>query len=117
MAQLGLRILFQIEGSLRVAGARETLGTTALVGVAGGQIPRNLRAFLDVSADRDGGRRRAGTVGLLEAIIATVEARNHPGAPIARGGFGVDQRLHFITPFRTFIAAADAPQVVQGAED
>lgn len=30
MAQLGLRLLFQIEGSLRVAGAKETLGTAAL---------------------------------------------------------------------------------------
>src|SRR5258706_14689599 len=102
MAQLGLNLLFKIEGSLRAAGAKRPW-EPRLVGVASGQIPRNLRAFLDVPADRDGGRRRAGAVGLLEAIIAPVEARNHAGAAIARGGFGVDQRLHFIAPFWTFI--------------
>src|ERR1700684_2317144 len=90
---------------------------SALVGVAGGQVARNLRAFLDIAADRDGGGRRAGPVGLLEAIIAAVETCDHAGAAIARGGFGIDQRLHFITPFGTFIGAANAPQVVQGAED
>ena len=88
-----------------------------LVGVAGRQIPRNLRAFLDVAADRDRGRRRAGPVGLLEAVIAAVEARDHAGAAVAGGGFGIDQRLHFVAPFRAFIGAANAPQVMQGAED
>src|SRR5450631_247610 len=90
---------------------------TALVGVAGGEVPRDLRAFLNVPADCDRGRRRAGPVGLLEAVIAAVEARDHAGAAVARGGFGIDQRLHFVAPFGPFIGAANAPQIVQGAED
>src|SRR6202040_2998379 len=88
-----------------------------LIGVAGGQVPRNLRAFLDVAADRDGSCRRAGPVGLLKTVIAAVEARDHAGAAVARGGFGIDQRLHFVAPFGAFIGAANAPQIVQGAED
>src|SRR5258706_13087756 len=89
----------------------------ALVGVARSQIPGNFRAFLDIAADRDPGRRGAGPVGLLEAVIAAVEARDHAGATVARGGFGVDQCLHFVAPFRAFIVAANAPEVMQGAED
>src|ERR1700730_5430688 len=88
-----------------------------LIGVAGGQVPRDLRAFLDVAADRDGSCRRAGPVGLLKTVIAAGEARDHPGAAVARGGFGIDQRLHLVAPFRSFIGAANAPEIVQGAED
>src|SRR5665213_2585861 len=88
-----------------------------LIGVTGGQVARNLGAFLDVAADRDRGRRRAGPVGLLETIIAAVEARDHAGAAVARGGFGIDQRLHLVAPFAALIAAANAPEVMQGAED
>src|SRR6202051_3513068 len=88
-----------------------------LVGVAGGEIARNLRAFLDVAPDRDGGGRRAGAVGLLEPVIAAVEARDHAGAAVAGGGFGVDHRLHLVAPFAAFIGSANAPEVMQGAED
>src|ERR1700682_2855496 len=66
-----------------VPGGEEKLSGKQLVGVAGGQVPRDLRAFLDVPADRDRGRRRAGPVGLLEAVIAAVEARDYAGAAIA----------------------------------
>src|ERR1700733_244730 len=83
-----------------------------LIGVAGGQVARNLRAFLDVAANRDGGCRRAGPVGLLKAVIAAIETRDHAGAAIAGGSFGIDQRLHFVAPFGTFIGAANAPQVM-----
>src|SRR5712675_2611387 len=107
------------KGSLPLEKSEKIAGDVfrPLVGVAGGQIPRDLRAFVDVSADRDGGCRRAGPVGLLEAVIAAVEARDHAGAAVARGGFGIDQRLHFVAPFWAFIGAANAAQIVQGAED
>src|SRR5581483_7653084 len=87
------------------------------VGIAGRQVTRDLRAFIDVAADRDQGGRGAGAIGLLETIIAAVEARDHAGAAVAGRRFGVDQRLHFIAPFAAFIAAADAAQVMQRAED
>src|SRR5882757_57030 len=90
---------------------------TALVSVACRQVPGNLRAFLDIPADRDRGRRGAGAVGLLKTVIATIEACDHAGAAVAGGGFGIDQRLHFVAPFGAFIGAADAPEIVQGAED
>src|ERR1700745_4126620 len=53
------------------------VGMGAAGDIAGRETPRNLRAFLDVAADRDGGGRRAGAVGLLEAVIAAVEAGDH----------------------------------------
>ena len=56
-------------------------------------------------------------VGLLKAVIAAVEAGDHAGAAVAGGGFGIDQRLHLVAPFRPFIGAADAAQIVQRAED
>src|SRR5882757_4632788 len=43
-----------------------------LIGVARGEIARNLGAFFDVAADRDRGGRRAGAVGLLKTVIAAV---------------------------------------------
>src|ERR1700723_2869220 len=102
--------------SSRRVAASAALRDEALIRVARGQIARNLRAFLDVTSDRDGGGGGAGPVGLLEPVIAAIETRDHAGAAIARGGFGVDQRLHLVAPFRTFIVAADAPEIVQGAE-
>jgi len=89
----------------------------ASVGIARGEIPRNFRAFLDVAADRDRSRRRAAAIGLLKSIIPAVETRDHAGAPLARWRFGIDQRLHLVAPFRAFIAAANAPEVMQRAED
>src|ERR1700754_4055667 len=53
------------------------------VGISRRQVTRDLGALVDVAADRDQGRRRAGAVGLLEAVIATIEAGDHAGAPIA----------------------------------
>src|SRR3974377_1456423 len=67
--------------------------STPLVSVARGQITRDLRAFFDIPADRNGGRRRATAVGLLETVIAAVEAGNHAGAPFAGGGVGIAQPL------------------------
>src|SRR5215213_4280907 len=49
-------------------------------------------------SDRDRGRRRAGAIGLLKAVIAAVEARDHARAAIAGRGLGVDQRLHLVAP-------------------
>src|SRR5947209_9534378 len=81
------------------------------------EIPRNLRAFLDVAADRHRRGRGAASVGLLEAIVAAVEAGDHAGAALARGRFGIDQRLHLAAPFVALVGPADAAQIVQPAED
>src|SRR6185295_4337643 len=88
-----------------------------LVCISRRQVARNFHAFVDVAADRDGRGGGAGAVGLLKAVIAAVEGRDHAGATVAGGRLGVDQRLHFVAPFQAFIAAADAAQIVQGAED
>src|SRR4030081_690531 len=90
---------------------------TALVSVASGQVSRNFRALPEGAPARDGCRRRAASIGLLKSVIAAVEARDHTGAAFARGSLGVDQCLHLVAPFRPFVAAANAPEVVQGAED
>ena len=103
--------------ALLLAMTAQVLRNPTLVRVPRGQIARDFRAFLDIAADRDRGRGRAGPVGLLEAVIAAVEAGDHAGAAVAGGGFGVDQRLHLVAPFRAFIGAADAAQIVQRAED
>src|ERR1700676_3842556 len=118
-----MRPLFQFETRTIVFRAKQIRFTQrirqaeALVGVAGGQVSRDFRAFLDIPADRDGSGRRAGPVGLLEPVIAAVEARDHAGAAVAGGGFGVDQRLHLVAPFAAFIGSANAPEEMQGAED
>src|SRR4029079_4093959 len=101
----------------RAARAPERRGGESLVRVTCRQIARDLRAFLDVAADRDGGGGRAAPVGLLKAVIATVEAGDHAGAALAGGGFGVDQRLHLAAPFVALVGPADAAQIVQPAED
>ena len=88
-----------------------------LIRVTRRQIARDLRAFLDVAADRHRGGGRAGAVGLLKTVIAAVEAGDHTGAALAGGGLGVDQRLHFVAPLRPLVGAADAAQIVQRAED
>src|SRR5437879_6420564 len=51
--------------------------TATLIRVARRQVARDLRAFLDVAADRHRGRGRAGAVGLLKTVIAAVEAGDH----------------------------------------
>src|ERR1700754_2435922 len=94
-------------GSVSVPSRSKNMASIFLVRVARGQVARDFGAFLDVALDRHGGRRRAAPVGLLEAVIAAVEAGDHAGAAVAGRGFGVDQRLHFVAPFGAFIAAAD----------
>src|ERR1700744_1239399 len=76
------------------------------VGIARRQVARDLRALVDKGADRDHRGRGAGPVGLLEAVIAAVEARDHAGATVAGRCLGIDQRLHLVAPFGAFIAAA-----------
>ncbi|GCC45064.1 hypothetical protein chiPu_0028816, partial [Chiloscyllium punctatum] len=102
-------------GSVRVPSRSKKIARS--VGIAGRQVARDFRAFLDVAADRDGSCRRAGPVGLLEAVVAAIEARHHARPAVARGGFGIDQRLHLVAPFGALVGAADAAQIVQGAED
>src|SRR5262249_4001705 len=103
-------------GSVRVPSRSKKMVSIS-VGIPSREVARNLDAFVDVAADRDGGGRAGGAVGLLEAVIAAVEGRDHAGAPVAGGRLGIDQRLHLVAPFQPFIAAADAAQIMQGAED
>src|ERR1700712_4129089 len=91
--------------------------TAILIRVTRRQIARDLRAFLDVAADRYRGGGGAGAVGLLKTVIAAVEAGDHAGAAVAGRGFGIDQRLHLIAPFGALVGAADAAQIVQRAEN
>src|SRR6266702_1835292 len=91
--------------------------TRKSVRVARGEVARDLRAFLDVAADRDGGRRRAASVGLLKTVIAAVEAGDHAGAAFAGWGFGIDKGLHLAAPFVALVGPADAAQIVQPAKD
>src|SRR6202451_2305418 len=88
-----------------------------LVGIAGGDLAGDMGALFEVALDDDAGRRRAAAVALLEATIAAVEARHHLIVAVARGRFGVDQPLRLGAPFRAFVAAANAAQEMQRAED
>jgi hypothetical protein len=45
---------------------------------------------------------------LLEATIASIEARDDLAAALAARRLGVDQSLQLIAPFRTLIGAATA---------
>src|SRR3569833_398358 len=92
-------------------------GPRSSVRVACGEVAGDLGAFVHIATNRHQRRRRAGPVGLLEAVIAAVEAGDHAGAALACGRLCVDQRLHLVTPFVAVIIAADAAEVVQGAED
>jgi len=60
--------------------------------------------------------RRAGPVGLLEAVIAAVEARDHAGTAVAEGS-----RHRSAPAFRCAILGLHwcrkCPQIMQGAED
>src|SRR5262245_35504323 len=103
-------------GSVRVPSRSKKM-VSILVRVPRREVARNLDAFVDVALDRDGRRRGAGAVGLLESVIAAVEGCDHAGAAVAGRRLRVDQRLHLVAPFQAFIAAADAAQIVQGAED
>jgi len=84
-------------------GQLESLvGITALIGRV------RSRAFLEIAADRHRGCRRAGTVGLLKAVISAVET------PIMRGwvagrGFGVESRLISLRHFGPSLVSAYAP--------
>src|SRR5580704_10320964 len=89
----------------------------ALVSVAGGDLAGDMGALFEVALDDDAGGRRAAAIALLEAAIAAVEARHHLVVAVARGRLGVDQRLRLGAPFRAFVAAANAAQEMQRAED
>src|SRR3954463_5422525 len=101
-------------GSVRVPSRSKKIVSMS-VRVPRREVARNLDAFVDVAADRNGRRRRAGAVGLLEGVVAAVEGRDHAGAAVAGRRLGIDQRLHLLPPFQAFIVAADAAQIVQGA--
>src|ERR1043165_657763 len=88
-----------------------------LVGVARRDVAGDLRAFLEVAADRVVGGGRAGAVGLLEAAVAAVEARGETLAPLAARRFGIEQRLHLVTPDLPLARATQVAQVMQRAED
>src|SRR4051812_16278388 len=77
--------------SLRSSGLQVRTMTANLIRVTRRQIPRDLRAFLDVAADRYRGGGRAGAVGLLKTVIAAVEAGDHAGTAFAGRGLGIDQ--------------------------
>src|SRR5580704_1837482 len=83
---------------------------SALIGVAGGDLAGDMSALFEVAADDDAGLRCAAAVALLEAAIAAIEARHHLIVAVTGGRFGLDQRLRFGTPFRAFVAAANAAQ-------
>src|ERR1700730_13991746 len=87
----------------------------ALIGVAGGDLAGDMGTLFEIAADDDAGRRGAAAIALLEAAIAAVEARHHLIVAVARGRFGVDQRLRLVAPFLAFVAAAYAAQEVQRA--
>src|SRR5262249_61140909 len=63
------------------------------------------------------GRRRAGSIALLERAIAAVEACDPQFVPLAVRRFGVDQHLRLVAPFLPFVGAANAAQEMQRAED
>src|SRR5580700_6644363 len=89
----------------------------ALISVAGGDIAGDMGALFEIALDDDAGRRRAAAVTLLEAAIAAIKARHHLIVAVARGRFGLDQRLRLVAPFLAFVAAANAAQEMQRAED
>src|SRR6476661_6883731 len=95
----------------------ENFRTATLVRVTRREVAGYFRALVDIAADRDQRRRRAGPVGLLKPVIAAVEARDHARAAVAARRLRIDQRLHLVAPFGAFVAAADATQIMQGAED
>src|SRR5262245_42815703 len=103
-------------GSVRVPSRSKKI-VSMLVRIPRGEVARDLDALVDVAADRDGGCRRAAAIGLLKAVIAAVEGRDHAGAAVAGGRLGVDQRLHLVAPFQPFIVAADTPEIMQRAKD
>src|ERR1700757_4382778 len=116
--------------AVMVAGARPGLGAhrggrygaqairrPPSVGVARRHLAGDLRAFLEVAANDQVGRRCAGAIALLVAAIATVEARNHTQASLSARGLGVDEGLHLVAPLLAFVGAADVAQIVQRAED
>src|ERR1700746_2345649 len=92
------RFRFLIEHDLRANAFRvcregkplHTFPEYALVCVACGEVAGDFRAFVDIAAEPDQRRRRAGAVGLLEAVIAAIEARDHARAPLAAGRFRID---------------------------
>src|SRR5262249_61193817 len=65
-------------------------GTSPSVGVSRGHLPRDLGTFLEIAANDQLRRRRAGAVALLIAAVPPIEARDHAQAPVSARGFGVD---------------------------
>src|SRR4029077_9157634 len=90
---------------------------SALIGVARGDLAGDMGTLFQIAADDDAGRRRAAAVALLKTAIAAVEACHHLIVAVAGGRFGLDQGLRLVAPFRPFIAAAQAAQEMQRAED
>src|SRR2546421_4488596 len=88
-----------------------------LIRIARRDVARDFRALFKVAADRVVSRGRAGAVGLLEAAVAAIEARNQPLAPFPARCLGVDQRLHLVAPDLPFARAANVTQIMQRAED
>src|SRR5208282_5982757 len=87
------------------------------VGVARGDLAGDLGALVEIAANGEIGRRRAGAVALLEGAIAAIEACDHLIVALAGRRFGVDQRLRLIAPLLAFVRAANAAQKMQRAED
>src|SRR5215469_4752388 len=87
------------------------------VGVARRHLAGDFRAFLEVAANDQVGRRCAGAIALLVAAIAAIEARNHTQTSLPARGLGVDEGLHLVAPLLAFVGAADVAQIVQRAQD
>src|SRR5260370_37950970 len=82
------------------------------VGVARRHLPGDLRAFLEVAANDQVGRRCAGAIALLVAAIAAIETCNHTPASLPAWRLAVDQGLHLVAPLLAFAGASDLAQMV-----
>src|SRR5215470_19023075 len=104
--------------ALMIAGARSGLGAHCggrcggqsirrprSVGVARRHLPGDLRAFLEVAANDQIGGRCAGSIALLVAAIAAIEARNHTQASLPARSLGVDEGLHLVAPLLALVGA------------
>ena len=90
----------------------------ALVGVARGDLTRDFRAFVEVSADGEIGGSGADPIGLLETAIATIEARHD--LALRRSPLGASASMRACISMRHFCAvlcAAEPAQIMQRAED
>ena len=88
-----------------------------LICVSRGDFTGDFGAFVEIAANGQVGGRCAGPISLLKTAVATIEAGHDLAPPLAAGRLGVDQRLHFVTPFLPFMGPADRAQIMQRAED